>query len=586
MSPTPDQAIAKDAFDHFKHQNYPKESDAIAFEYFAGGLATKRYGLSGSEVKGGVVGTKDDGGIDAFYIFLNGRELVKYDSIRLTNRKTALDGLQTGVALDVVVVQAKTEDTWDTTAFSKIQSALEVALKTNVTASDLRAFPLNDDVVEAALMLQDLRRKISHLLPVMRFRVQYVTYAPQSQVNPYMETKRSQLEALLTSRLPSGTDIIVEHVGDAEMVLRLRETNDFKAELVLAKPALRVGTALVGVVTIENYLAFLRDSTSGAIRDEMFAVNVRDYAGSNVRVNGAIAGTLATDSATEFWWLNNGITILADSAQEPIELHWHVTNPLIVNGLQTSHVIHEQASAGKVTKDRLQEHVLVRLINEADADQRELIIRGTNNQTSIASTQLHANDDAQIRIEEYLRSAGWYYERRRYQYRGVAVPAGRTRSITDLAQAVIAYRHLEPDTARARPGNLIASDSGWKRVFDPAQDEQVYIKALKVAESVDAFLKTPAAQKIADDATNSRHHLAAGYALRSSGVKTLADFDSVPTAKLADSPTAAVLTELHKLLHAEAAKLDDGKTARDRIFKGAKLKPAYFAGILKLNSKK
>ena len=43
--------------------------------------------------------------------------------------------------------------------------------------------------------------------------------------------------------------------------------------------------------------------------------------------------------------------------------------------------------------------------------------------------------------------------------------------------------------------------------------------------------------------------------------------------------------ELHKLLHIEATKLDDGKTARDRIFKGAKLRPAYFAAILKLNAR-
>lgn len=582
MSPTPDQAIAQDNFSNFKSVNFPKLSDDDAFERFAVNLVTKRYGLGPSEMADGIVGASNDGGIDGMYVLLNGRELVESSSIRLSNRKQALDGIQNGVMLDVIVVQAKNETSWDTNVFSKIQSALKLILKMDVTASELRDFPLNDNVVEFALMLQKLRQKLSRFVPVMSFTVQYVTFAPQSTIDQYMETKRSQLERFLVDKLPTGSSVVVEHVGDASIVTRLRETTDFFAELILAKPAVRVGTALVGVVTIENYLTFIRDAASGAMRDELFAVNVRDYAGSKVRVNGAIAETLASANETEFWWLNNGITVLADAANDPIELHWQVTNPLIVNGLQTSHVIHEQAAAGKIATKRLKQHVLVRLIIETDSDQREEIIRGTNNQTSIASTQLHANDEDQIRIEEYLRSAGWYYERRRYQHRGQTVPAGRTKTITDVAQAVIAFRLLEPDTARARPGSLIANDTGWKRVFTK-EGEDRYLKSLIVAEAIDTFLRKPAAKGVSDDATNSRHYLAAGYALRSSGVKKLADFHAMPTASLKSSPTDKTLLELHKLLHAEAMKLDDGKIARDRIFKGARLKPAFFDAILKLN---
>jgi hypothetical protein len=61
------------------------------------------------------------------------------------------------------------------------------------SAAALRAFPLNDDVVEKALLLRKLRRKLSMLAPVMRVTVQYVTLADQSLVDSYMETKRAQL---------------------------------------------------------------------------------------------------------------------------------------------------------------------------------------------------------------------------------------------------------------------------------------------------------------------------------------------------------------------------------------------------------
>ncbi|MBF0671001.1 MAG: AIPR family protein [Salinibacterium sp.] len=587
MSLTPDQVIAKANFSEFQSLNYPSLSEDDAFERFAGGLATKLYGISLPDAEKGLVGATNDGGIDALYIFLNGQEPVTSDSIRLTKRRNALDGIRSGVALDILVVQAKNETTWDTNVFPKIQSALELILKANVTAAELRAFPFNDDVVEKALMLRDLRTRLAPFVPVMRFTVQYVTFAAQSNAvaDLYMETKRAQLEEFLQGKLPTGSEVVVEYVGDSEIVTRLRVSNDFTAELVLEKHAVRVNNALVGVVTIANYLKFLRMSGSNVIREELFAVNVRDYAGEKVRVNKAIAETLATDTATEFWWLNNGITILADHASDPVELHWVATNPLIVNGLQTSHVIHEQDLANKITDLRMSQPVLVRLIIESDPDVREAIIRGTNNQTAIASIQLHANDEQQIRIEEYLRHAKWFYERRRYQYRSTAVSASRTRTITDVAQAVMAFRLLEPDTARARPGTLLNSTAGWARVFNENESEELYLKALNVAEAVDKYLRSPAASLIPEDATNSRHYLMAGYALRSSGVKDRTSFDSIPTRQLKSAPKSGELNALHKLLHLHASKLDDGKTARDRIFKGAKLRPAYFDAIFKVNGR-
>jgi hypothetical protein len=581
--------MAKAAFDTFKNLNFPLLSDDDAFERFAAEVMVRRYGLSWPAIERGVVGAGDDGGIDSFHVFLDSPEHVEPDSIRLTNRKNALDGIRDGVTIELVIVQAKTETKWDTNVFGKMQSALEAILDDSVSTQTLRSFPLNEDVIESALMLRKLRQKLAGRLPKMKVTLAYVTFAEQGNIVPYMETKRSQLESFLLApgRLPTGSTATVEYVGDTELVARLRVSSDFKAELILAKQPVRVNGSLVGVVTIADYLKFLSAPKSNVIREELFAVNVRYYAGKNVGVNKAITETLASDTGTEFWWLNNGITILADKASDPVdEFHWNIVNPLIVNGLQTSHVIHESAlTKGGITKKRLAQHVLVRLIQESDPQVREAIIRGTNNQTAIAGIQLHANEESQHRIEDYLRNANWFYERRRYQYRGTPTPAGRIRSITDLAQAVLSYRFLEPDVARARPGTVLGSAAGWNRVFEKGVDEDLYLKALNVAEVVDAYLRTPAAKTIADDATNSRHYLVAGYALRSSKVKAISDYAGIPVSGLKASPTAPVLAELHRMLRAEFDKLDDKKAAPDTVFKGAKLRPAYFATILALNAK-
>lgn len=585
MSDSPDQVIAKDNFTQFKAANYPKLSDDEAFERFAMSLVLKQYGADPAEIEQGLVSGTDDGGIDGFYMFLNGRELVESDSVRLTRRRDALDGLQTGLPLDVVIVQAKKESTWDTNVFSKIESALKAIFDPSQNAADLRSFPLNDDVVEKASTWRKLRSNIAMLVPVVHFHVEYVTFAKQPDVNSYMKTKAKQLKTWLADNLPTGSTTAVEYLGDAELVKRLRLGTDYRAKLMLTKLPIREANALVGLVSVKDYLAFLRYDKTKVLREEMFAVNVRDYAGSNVRVNDAIGRTLATDSESLFWWLNNGITVIADKADNPLELEWVLTNPLIVNGLQTSHVIQEQDLAKRITKKRLNQSVLVRVITESDPDVREAIISGTNNQTAISSLQLHANEEKQRRIEEFLRASKWYYERRRYQYRGMKVPASRIRNMAEVGQAVMSYRLLAPDTARARPTSLLSSNAGWEKVFNPNESEELYLKAIDVVEAVDDYLRTAAAKTIADDPTNARYYLTSGYALRSSGVTKLGDFDDVPNSALKSKPTLPELTELHKLLYQEVAKLDDGKTAVDRIFKGTKLKTAYYDQILKLNAK-
>lgn len=580
---TADQTIAQDSFSAFHVANYPALSADDAFERFAvSEIALRREKLGGSEIENGLVGSASDGGIDALFIFLNGQELVEADSIRLTRRKNALAGLQAGLRIDVMLVQAKNETKWDTNVFPKIESSLKAILDSDATAATLRAFPLNNAVVEKALILKSLREKLSSLVPVMAFNVQYVTFAPESNIDNYMETKRTQLQDWLLTKLPSGSSATVKYVGDSSIVTQLRVSHDFQAKLIFTKPPVRDESALVGLVKIKDYIKFLREERSNVLREQLFAVNVRDYAGGSIGVNNAIAETLRTNSSSNFWWLNNGITIIADKASDPVELEWVATNPMIVNGLQTSHVLHEEELAGNITKKRLQETVLVRLISESNPGVRESIIGGTNNQTAIVGIQLHANEEKQFRIEEYLRHGNWFYERRRYQYRGTSTPTSRVRTVTDVAQAVMAYRLLEPDTARARPGTLL--NKGWKRVFNEDEPEDLFLKSVNVAAEVESYLKSDAAKEIYDDVTNARHYLVAGWALRSSGVKTVADFAQVPSSELKADPTGNQLSELQKLLYVEVDKLDDGKTARDQIFKGAKLKSAFFGRILQLNA--
>jgi hypothetical protein len=61
--------------------------------------------------------------------------------------------------------------------------------------------------------------------------------------------------------------------------------------------------------SLKDLFEFVTDE-DGNLRQYIFESNVRDFQG-NVEVNRDIRHTLDSDDNLDFWWLNNGITILA-----------------------------------------------------------------------------------------------------------------------------------------------------------------------------------------------------------------------------------------------------------------------------------
>lgn len=587
MTLSADQSMAKHAFDDYRRANYPELAEDDAFELYATHLVTQAEGVSPDSVRKSIIGGQDDGGIDGFMILLNRTEFVDSGSVRLTTRKSSLSGLQKGLPLDIVVVQAKNSPKWDSEALPKLRDVLQLMMDEKTSIQKLREFPLNEDVVEVAQTLRKLQRKLVPLTPDVTFRVHYVCFAKINQIDAYRNTKRRLLEQWLKSKLPQRTKVVVEYVGAERINALDAQSADFDVPLKFSKQPVRDGNALVGLVKVRDYAKFLKRPTSESIRDELFAVNVRDFAGATARVNAAISNTLGSDDKSAFWWLNNGITIIADEMSDPTETQWVLTNPLIVNGLQTSNMIHLNAVAGKITKKRLLQGLLVRVIKEPDPVVREAVITGTNNQTTVNSLQLHANDPFQIRLERYLRSKGWYYERRRYQYRGAGVPATKVRSLTELAQSIMAVHLLTPDTARARPATQLSTVAGFDRVFSDALPETLFEKSLVLMESIEAYLRTATARSHPDTATNTRFYLASGYIINSLNLMTLKDFSAATHLhQIRPKPTDTQLSAIHTVLSSAVQSLDDGKTARDRIFKGTELKAKFFDQLLAINAKR
>ncbi|MCC9054412.1 AIPR family protein [Microbacterium sp. F2E] len=337
-------------------------------------------------------------------------------------------------------------------------------------------------------------------------------------------------------------------------------------------------------MAIGDLLNFVRRGKTAVLRDEFFTTNVREFAGSATPVNAAIRNTLSTNTDTAFWWMNNGVTIIVDRVTYQSDNSWLLVNPQIVNGLQTTNVIHEAANDAVITAKRRKESLLVRVISEVDPKLRESVIQGTNNQTQVNSVQLYANDERQLEIETFLETKGWFYERRRWQYRNRKVSRSRIRSILELAQVIIAAALLEPETARARPRDRLKTEAGYRRVFSSDVEMSVYATLLDMQVEVEKYLGTPAALAISDDPTNDRFFVLTGAALRVSGVKSKNDYTAVVMNSRLKVPSAAVLEEVHMRLHKLVGSKPD-KKERDKVFKSANLRDQLVNDILAWNAK-
>jgi hypothetical protein len=135
----------------------------------------------------------------------------------------------------------------------------------------------------------------------------------------------------------------------------------------------------------------------------------------NTEINKAIASTIS-DEPRNFWYYNNGITIVCDRAKK--EQHrgedvLKVDRPQVINGQQTVRTLSEAES------DRAS--VLVKVIkiprenlNEDEYDDLvRSIVKATNWQNSIKPSDLVSNDKVQVFLERELRRVGYHYLRKR-----------------------------------------------------------------------------------------------------------------------------------------------------------------------------
>lgn len=532
--------------------------DDVAFEVLAAQSVLRDHELSDEEIELGRVGGGNDGGIDGFFTFLDG-VLVDEDHEIFGSGFKASDARR-HINIDVWIVQAKRETSFTETTFDKWQSSLGRLLDLTLQEDALGQL-YSKELIARSRIFTNAWRILSIRNPRITVHIDYVTKGDCQSVGQPVETKRSDLEELVAAKVPGAT-VVARLIGAAELWSILSTEPEYDLQLLVAQ-YVPLGGAYSGLVRLADYYEFLSDSRN-ELRTNLFDWNVRDYQGE-VTVNKGIQSTLESDSDEDFWWFNNGVTILCSDANIGAENRFTLSGVQIVNGMQTSYEIF-MALKEKTPDDRDRKRsVAVRIIKTQDEDVRDRIIRATNSQTRVPDASLHATEQIHRQIEAHFKAHGWYYDRRKNFYKNTGKPGDRIISIGGLGQAVTAIGLSRPDDARARPTTLLNNPSDYKQIFDPKIDLAIFLWLATTQRLIDSMLIQQAERYIR---TNLRFHVSCYLVTRQLGSqiynpKQLREIAATPF----ETDEMAVFSAVHRLERIADEISYDEEWSFDRIAK-------------------
>ncbi|WP_173923017.1 AIPR family protein [Agromyces sp. Marseille-P2726] len=432
-------------------------TDGQQFIRFAAHLVLQRnpFDIDDEALEDGVVDGALDGGVDAVYTLFNG-EVLEHDSDIVVGN-VPLVAKQGNGRLDVYVVQTKMHGA-GTTAIEKLVANLPRLM--DLSEPELATGEFNDLVLDRFQVARAAWANLAGYACPLHFHVLIATLTDVGELSGESKRKSEHLAATLESELPGATvEVLLD--GARELIARQRAKAPVEYKIPFAK-SFPSGDGVVALVRLDEFANFVDDGT-GRVTARLLEDNVRDWQGG-VEVNGAIRASLESAGSTPFWWLNNGVTLICKSVTT-IGESLKVLEPRIVNGLQTTRVIHNflNENPGSRASSDL---VLVRVIMSEDPAQRDSVIRATNSQTNVDPASLRATDEIQRHIEEHFAKNGFFYDRRKGSFRDNQKPELTLLSIRDLGQTLTAILSSRPDIARGKPTSLLKDDQRYATLFN------------------------------------------------------------------------------------------------------------------------
>ena len=204
----------------------------------------------------------------------------------------------------------------------------------------------------------------------------------------------------------------------------------------------------IGRIPVSEVAALMR--THG---DRLLERNIRRYLGLHGnRVNEGIRATLQSQQPSNFYFFNNGLTLVCnDFSYNGLQNSDHqvrVENLQIVNGGQTCMTILKTCEAMAASGQSLpaDASVLVRLY-KLPKDNDDLVLQithATNSQNPVDLKDLRSNDEIQRQLEASIQELGFHYRRKRMD----GSPKTTDISAGTAAEALLAVWRHAPHQAK------------------------------------------------------------------------------------------------------------------------------------------
>ena len=456
-----------------KRDDYPDKNDSEFFHFFVAQQILREHNRGDDDVELGLVDSGNDGGVDGFYLLVNGD---------LDQEDVTYDHLRSSIVIDLLIIQA-----------TRHRGFKEAAVEHFITSS-MDIFKLSEANLSTSAYNEQL------LGTIKRFHSVYTDLVPRRaalNVRFYYASKGNRPSAGVNLKANKLKETVLRFMPDAKVYCKFLGANElYKLTMETPPLSLTLKTiempissrrgGFVCLVSLPEFFNFVIDN-NGVLRAQLFEANVRDYQG-RVEVNTAIQTSLNTPSE-DFWWLNNGVSIVA-TGTTPNYKALTIHDPQIVNGLQTTREIYGYFNKTHNEADSEDRCVLVRVITPAEVESRNRIIKATNSQTVVPISSLRSTDDIHKEIELHLKTKGLFYDRRKSYYKNADKPRSKIVGISKLAQAVMAIVLRRPDLARARPSTLLKNDDEYSKLFNRTHPLDLYYVCAEGVRKIESSLRS------------------------------------------------------------------------------------------------
>lgn len=312
----------------------------------------------------------------------------------------------------------------------------------------------------------------------------FVTLGDEGDISDEaLESKGSTLREFKDSAVFGSFDFYFVGVNEIDRINNLRRNKgrEINADIPIIYDANRPSIVEFDTAGVRSVLCTVTGEELAKLsqrepRDAIFDANVRGNLGLGGQVNKSIYSS-ATDEATSehFWFMNNGITMVCDRltlVRDPDEPSVKVENVQIINGCQTTSSLRSAFEEGKLSA---KVKVQVKLYESKDPTFVDNVVIATNNQNSIGSRDLHANDEVQQLIQrKILEDYGLFYERKRGEAKSAKIAKSDIVSLEKAGQAYLAIFKSQPTVSRAQKYKIYSQEL-YNDVFSKSQPWQLAV---------------------------------------------------------------------------------------------------------------